>query len=589
VTVPDTVVFGIPLLAKSLAQDWSRILQQLDATIGSIYAQTDPRFRIVVACTDQPGLRTLTDRRLEFLMVEQLPPMSSRVYIGDAVRKRHRIAQRLRALGGGYLMFTDADDVVSNRLVDFVLRDRNPNGYVVRSGYMFDAGRGLLAPFPFVEDGKAHFDQECGTSAVAAFTPDELPQHESDNRNWFGRLMAFGHPGVWDQGKKEGRPLAEFPFRPVVYVRNTGENVSTREAVTSDLRRIGFQAYLDDGVARTQVPRTAALDAEFNLAAVERRTGARQLGTRRFEPVLGLSILIATHRRPAGLRRLLAALRPQVVERSDRQVIVVNDHSHDDAYAAVATEFADMITYKLLDGEGGIARARNAGLASAAGTYSVFTDDDCEPPPWWLDWLAARLRIHPEIDVAVGVTRPLWETRSFRERLNGEWFLPQPRLVGDRQIFVTANVAIRTDLARSVGGFGLPSFGGAGEDTELSIRLHRHGARFLMDHGWWVAHTVGGSFRALMSRYRRYADANARIERAMAISLPESQRAEEHQSRPLAGRIRLARDSWEAARTFPGNFVERVAAAACAAIVREAYLRAYLSRRRRPFSGLPSA
>jgi len=64
-------------MARSVAQDWERIERQLSATVGSIYNQTDPNFRIIIACTEKPTLSVATDERLEFRMCEHYTEGSS--------------------------------------------------------------------------------------------------------------------------------------------------------------------------------------------------------------------------------------------------------------------------------------------------------------------------------------------------------------------------------------------------------------------------------------------------------------------------------------------------------------------------------
>ncbi len=563
---PDTVTFGIPLMGRSAAQDWARIEHSLSATIGSIYNQTDPNFRIIVACTDVPTLNIETDARLEFIACEQLPAVDHVVFISDAIRKRFRIAQRLRQLGGGYLMLADADDLVSRNLVAYVRKTAHPHGHLVSHGYMFDATRGWLAPFPFAETER--FDLESHTCAVFNLAPDELPASDDDRDNRFTYLMHQGHPAFKARAEREGRPLLDIPFRAAVYVRNTGENVSTREAATTAHGRVGFQAHLDDQLEAQRIERTPELDAEFNLKAAH----APQFGVpsmRQFRPFLGLSVLVATHRRPEGLRRLLTALRPQVERHPERSIVVINDGSHDDAYASVVREFADIITYRDLPKAEGLGAVRNAAIVECAGAYAVFTDDDCEPPPWWLDWLSARLRTHPEIDVFVGSTRPLWTTQKLHERVQGDCFLPQPSRLGRWDLFVTACVAIRADLMRDLGGF-LPAVS-IGEDTDLGIRLHRAQARFAFDGNWWVCHAVDKPLLNLARRYRQYGEAQARIGAAMAIEAP----------RGLGGRLIAHLPS--VLRIFVGYFrkmrsseesrVDSVRGAAYATLVQVSYLR----------------
>src|SRR5665213_3500611 len=101
-TFPDTVTFGTPLIARAVAQDWASVEHQLSAMIGAIYNQTDPNFRIILACSDKSALNVATDGRLEFLPSQQTPAVDNTIFITDAVRRRWRIGRRLRELGGGY-------------------------------------------------------------------------------------------------------------------------------------------------------------------------------------------------------------------------------------------------------------------------------------------------------------------------------------------------------------------------------------------------------------------------------------------------------------------------------------------------------
>ena len=450
----EIVTFGIPLIAKDAAHDWDAVLHHLNATLGSIYNQTDPHFRVVIACSDRPDIAIRTDERLHFIHCDPGRQINQLSFVSDQSLKNHAVGRYLRELGGGYLFGTDADDLISNRVVEFIRSDRNPNGYVVDRGYMFDAARGILACFPFEDAGHWRFDHECGTCTAVHFRPEDLPDSNGGTPARFAAYMARGHPGRRPAAAREGRPLAEFPFRAVTYVKNTGENLSERRSKALELERLAFQARLEDGIISNKVERTAELDTEFNLQAAQ---GFSRKSTSGVDLVgLGFSIGIVTYRRPERLRRLLASLKPQTEGRRDREIIIINDGSHDAAYQTVVDEFAAMIRYVPLATNVGIAAARNRCVAEAAGEYIVFTDDDCVAPPWWLDWLASRLAKSPEVDVVAGTTEPLWRTRGFFERVQAHYrLLPHPWMSPDRPVFVTACVAIRRAMFKRVGGFGL--------------------------------------------------------------------------------------------------------------------------------------
>lgn len=225
------------------------------------------------------------------------------------------------------------------------------------------------------------------------------------------------------------------------------------------------------------------------------------------------SITISTYRRAAGLARLLEALRPQVAKHAAREVVVVNDGSHDATYENIVRGCADIAGYHALPENVGIARARNAVAARARGDYLVFTDDDCVPPSFWLDWLEARLDANPEIDVLIGTTQPRLPDRPrFFERVNGHYTLiPTPHGTPAMPLFVTANVAIRRELFERVGRFGFVQAFPAGEDTELASRLSAAGARIVVDPHWFVHHDVSDGLIRQMRRYWRYGYANVRM------------------------------------------------------------------------------
>ena len=222
---------------------------------------------------------------------------------------------------------------------------------------------------------------------------------------------------------------------------------------------------------------------------------------------VSLSVVIPTYRRPALLHRLLTALEPQVVGKPDRRVIVVNDGSHDDAYAKVAERFQSIIDYVALPQNSGPAAARNAGVGKANGNYLVFTDDDCVPPPHWLDWLAAIVQEYPYAAVIAGPGRPLpSKSPTFMEQFAEINNLgPKPRFTnGQLYCLPTANVAIRRDWFEKAGGFDDRFLVGGGEDTNLTHRLKKAGASFHLDLSWFTHHDQNWRFLENCERWFRH-------------------------------------------------------------------------------------
>jgi glycosyltransferase involved in cell wall biosynthesis len=225
-----------------------------------------------------------------------------------------------------------------------------------------------------------------------------------------------------------------------------------------------------------------------------------------------ISVCVGTYRRSAGLARLLDALRPQIEDRKGRELVVVNDGSHDAAYEAVAAKHRNWMSYHARPQNEGIASVRNHLAQYAQGEFILYTDDDCAPSNCWVDWADAVLTHNPHLDVLAGTTKGLFDGRE--GLLGRTWahygLIPWPQFTPDFQRFVTACVAIRRALLLEAGGFRvMPAWGGVGEDSDLSRRLSARGARMRLDDNWWVHHDVSDSWRTQLRRFRSYGLANA--------------------------------------------------------------------------------
>lgn len=252
----------------------------------------------------------------------------------------------------------------------------------------------------------------------------------------------------------------------------------------------------------------------------------------------------------------------------------MNDGSHDAAYDAVARDFADVITYRALPENVGIARARNAVAAQGHGEYIVYTDDDCVPPPWWLDWLEARLDANPELDVVIGTTKPQSPVRPrFIERVNGHYSLiPAPHGTKAVPLFVTANVAIRRALFERLGGFGFSEWAlSAGEDTELASRLAGAGARTVVDLQWYVGHDVSDGLVRQMQRYWRYGYANVRLTTLTTAPDQNAKLARMDRRRLLSFAVEQWRESLELSEGFSRWRLVRWGSALAASCVHVAF------------------
>ncbi len=104
-----------------------------------------------------------------------------------------------------------------------------------------------------------------------------------------------------------------------------------------------------------------------------------------------LSVIIATYKRPALLARCLRALVNQSLQCGQYEIIVVSDGPDEETVKAVNDVKAQYLLCPAihsfsLNSKKGPAAARNLGWQQAKGKLIVFTDDDCVPLFYWLQF-----------------------------------------------------------------------------------------------------------------------------------------------------------------------------------------------------------
>ncbi len=499
------VAFCIPIAPRRRTADWALASHLFNAALRSIHAQTAPNWIIVAVGSECPDINVPVDERFHFIAsTRDVTDGTLGAAFLDGSNKRYLAEQRARELGADYLFFSDWDDLVHPDFVRFIRATRHPYGYVAGRGYMIDFERQDIAPFPTGPAGPSL--DEISTSTLV-FNAHALPTIMGGTEREISshiRQRLLMH--------MSGRPLMELPFPAVAYMRYVTNNLSNMmygEAPSDGTQLPPMRQAIVDNSLRND----AGIRADFGLDQLFESAPARQapilMGPKR------LSVLICTHRRPEGLAALLAQLVPQVARHTDREIIVVNDGTHDARYSTIIGSHGRAVRYLALPHNQGIARARNRAAELALGEYLVFTDDDCEVPPSWLDWVDASLKAYPELDAVAGFTRPLRpETASFMGRVQAAFdLLPRPVTMGEVDLSLpTACLALRASTFRRAGGFATgASYAIASEDTELAIRLARSGARIRLDKDWHVFHLLATSIAAEVRRFRRYGYGNRQI------------------------------------------------------------------------------
>lgn len=219
------LAFVTSLRAKALAHDWAHHVRLLERTLASFLAQTDEHICVIVVCHERPVL-SVCDSRVQFIEVDlPLPRREFNDLIVDKVLKISVGARRAIDDGCRFLMYADADDLVSRRLASFARAHPEANGWYFPKGYSHRYGQPWLK--------RSHLQYMlCGTCAIVR--TDLLRfEYSAENRGgWVNTLAAAGHQEYHSLLAAQGHPLAPLPFAGSVYIQHADSVVTTLPPAT---------------------------------------------------------------------------------------------------------------------------------------------------------------------------------------------------------------------------------------------------------------------------------------------------------------------------------------------------------------------
>jgi glucosyl-dolichyl phosphate glucuronosyltransferase len=198
-----------------------------------------------------------------------------------------------------------------------------------------------------------------------------------------------------------------------------------------------------------------------------------------------LSIVLCTYNNADSLNKTLSQLSKQKYN-SDQivEIIIVDNNSTDDTSTVI--DFyskSNPCFLKVFEPKQGLSYARNAGIKQSTGEYILFTDDDAELPP---NWINAYLNIinawnpdccYSKITVIWDNPKPWWYCNKF-----GAFFVELDHGNSVKQIqdnyheFFGKNFCVKKSEIVNMGGFD-PQLGrignklGVGEETILYRKL----------------------------------------------------------------------------------------------------------------------
>lgn len=196
------------------------------------------------------------------------------------------------------------------------------------------------------------------------------------------------------------------------------------------------------------------------------------------------SLVIPTYNRARLIQATLESAYNQ--SRPFDEIIVVDDGSTDETIEVVTAHRERGVQLICLP-NGGVQRARNAGVNAAKGDYIVLCDSDDLMEPEYLETLAAFLTAHPEVDAVytnfvtfnnrgIGPDKFSLAPPGFFDGAtrSGEFLVEIPELhirtVSYQPLFPTGSIVNKAFYER-IGGYD-PRFAGiGGEDWEFLLRV----------------------------------------------------------------------------------------------------------------------
>ncbi|HEY1429419.1 MAG TPA: glycosyltransferase family A protein [Candidatus Tumulicola sp.] len=183
------------------------------------------------------------------------------------------------------------------------------------------------------------------------------------------------------------------------------------------------------------------------------------------------TLQFCTYNRAGLIERVLDACFEQTAGDHAYEVVVVNDGSTDET-SEVLHRLAPRARchFEIIEQpNGGLANARNAGIARARGERIIFIDDDVLVLP---NFVAEHLRAaetHPGNVVRGGAI----SVESFDELPPPVWSLKHY----SGNFFWTTNVSVPLETMRAIGGFDETFSEYGWEDIDVGLRLRKRGVR----------------------------------------------------------------------------------------------------------------
>jgi GT2 family glycosyltransferase len=215
-----------------------------------------------------------------------------------------------------------------------------------------------------------------------------------------------------------------------------------------------------------------------------------------------VTVIVPCYNSAQRVRALLDALGRQTYAREHYRVVLVDDGSTDDAFAAIS---GDLRVTLLRQNNGGSYKARNTGIRESSGEIVVFTDDDCRPEPDWLE-RGVQALLDRSADLVGGrVNVEMSDAASLLQLFDVNFYLKQEWYIRQMQWAVTANLFVRRSVLEALNGFNEAVRSGG--DRAFGRAAARAGHKLVYAPDAIVNHPARKTLTELIKKVRRIAGA----------------------------------------------------------------------------------
>jgi hypothetical protein len=227
------MAFVIPFRSKASSDNWKYHSALVNRTIKSISNQMNSDFKIIIVYSDYPENKVDNEFVIwlhypfPFLKVQDITDYESHAkkylktdrgieFSMDKGRKSIFGSKHAKELGCNYIMCVDADDLVSNKISEFVADNNRTNcpGWYVDKGYVYIENKNLLFHYP------KKFYNFCGSSYIVRSDLVSIPAFES--KNLLDYCFFEGHAWLIIFLKDYKRAILQpLPFYAAVYILNS--------------------------------------------------------------------------------------------------------------------------------------------------------------------------------------------------------------------------------------------------------------------------------------------------------------------------------------------------------------------------------